>query len=257
MQILLNLYLSQISQIYLYHNYMKKLFLTVLAALSFVCLRAQNVEVNVLPIIEGDKETGFFTVNFVENFYVGWATPIDSHKDLGLKAFKSWELGFDIMTVNYKPTDNQQVRFAVNFGSRFFKTRHRNVIWNEGGYYIPLPFSAVSADAMNHRKRKSRLDVYELGAGLGYEIKAINDVTVGLDVICNYNFSAKSVTKYKEGSSKEKLKRKHWKTQKFTPEYRLTIGFPDIKLYVKVAPHELFQKKYGPKLSYISVGLIL
>ena len=232
---------------------MKKLFLTILAAFAFFGLRAQDVEVNVLPISDEDK-TSPVTVNFVENVYFGSLAPIDSPKEMGLKAFKSWELGFDIVNLTYKPDENQQLKFAANFGTRFFKTRHKNIIWNVDGYYTPLPFTD---DALNHSKRKSRLDVYELGASVGYSIQVLDDLNLGIDVIGNYNFSAKSVTKYKEGSSKEKIKRKHWKTQKFTPEYRLTIGLPEIKLYVKVAPHKLFQKKYGPELSYVAIGVIL
>jgi hypothetical protein len=115
----------------------------------------------------------------------------------------------------------------------------------------------MNPDANNHSKRKSRLDVFELGASLGYQIKVMDDLKLGFDLMGNYNFSAKSVSKYKIGSSKEKLKMKHWKTKKFTPEYRLIIGLPEVALYVKYAPHSLFQKEYGPKLSYISVGIIL
>ncbi|MBR4980912.1 MAG: hypothetical protein IKY05_05345 [Bacteroidales bacterium] len=235
---------------------MKKLFLIIVAALAFAGVRAQDVDVNFLPLSDEEKTTAV-SVNFLENLYVGSISPIDSPKDMGLKAFKSWDLGFDIVNFTYKPVDEQELRFAVNFGTRFFKTRHRNVIWNEGGYYVPLSFTELSEDAMNHSKRKSRLDVYEFGLSAGYEFKVLDDFKIGVDVIGNYNFSAKSVTKYKVGSSKEKIKRKHWKTQKFTPEYRLTLGFPEIKLYLRVAPHRLFKKEYGPDITYFAFGIIL
>ena len=235
---------------------MKKLFLVIAAALAFAGVRAQDVDVNFLPLSDEEKTTAV-SVNFLENLYVGSISPIDSPKDMGLKAFKSWDLGFDIVNFTYKPVDEQELRFAVNFGTRFFKTRHRNVIWNEGGYYVPLSFTELSEDAMNHSKRKSRLDVYEFGLSAGYEFKVLDDFKIGVDVIGNYNFSAKSVTKYKVGSSKEKIKRKHWQTQKFTPEYRLTLGFPEIKLYLRVAPHRLFKKEYGPDITYFAFGIIL
>ena len=241
---------------------MKKLFLTVLAAFAFVSLQAQIVEVDVLPVSDEEK-TSDLNLSFGENFYIGSLTALDSPKDMGLKAFKSWELGLDIMNLTYKPADQHKFSFALNFGTRFFKTRHKNIISNthyipvpglESGHYVAAPFPAES---MSKSKRKSRLDVYELGAALGYEIKVMDDLNIGFDLLGNYNFSAKSVSKYKIGSSKEKLKLKHWKTKKFTPEYRLTIGLPEVKLYIKYAPHSLFQKEYGPELSYISVGVIL
>ena len=235
---------------------MKKLFLIIVAALAFAGVRAQDVDVNFLPLSDEEKTTAV-SVNFLENLYVGSISPIDSPKDMGLKAFKSWDLGFDIVNFTYKPVDEQELRFAVNFGTRFFKTRHRNVIWNVDGYYIPRKFETLSEDAMNHSKRKSRLDVYEFGLSAGYEFKVLDDFKIGLDVIGNYNFSAKSVTKYKVGSSKEKIKKKGWKTQKFTPEYRLTLGFPEIKLYLRVAPHRLFKKEYGPDITYFAFGIIL
>lgn len=235
---------------------MKKLFLIIVAALTFAGVRAQDVDVNFMPLSDEDKTTAV-SFNFLENLYIGSISPIDSPKEMGLKAFKSWDLGFDIVNLTYKPVDEQELRFAVNFGTRFFKTRHRNVIWNEGGYYVPLSFSALSDDAMNHSKRKSRLDVYEFGLSAGYELRVLDDLKIGLDVIGNYNFSAKSVTKYKVGSSKEKIKRKHWKTQKITPEYRLTVGLPEVKLYLRVAPHRLFKKEYGPDITYFAFGIIL
>ena len=232
---------------------MKKLLLTALAAFAFAGLHAQNeVEVNVLPITS--ENTSKFTVNFLEDFYVGSIAPIDSPKDMGLKAFKSWDLGFDIAKVHFVPEERHDIKLGVNFGTRFFKTRHKNIISNLGGHYYAAPFPA---EAYSNSKRKSRLDVYELGLSLGYEYQVLDDLELGFDVIGNYNFSAKSVSKYKVGSSKEKVKQKHWKTQKFTPEYRLTIGLPDIKLYVRCAPHKLFKKAYGPELSYIAVGVIL
>lgn len=232
---------------------MKKLFLTVLAAFAFASLQAQIVDVDVLPVSDDEKTSELnFTVG--ENFYFGALSPLDSPKEMGLKAFKSWELGFDIVNLSYSPAEQHRFDFALNFGTRFFKTRHKNIITNVAGYYTPAPFPAES---LTNSKRKSRLDVFELGASLGYEIKVMDDLKLGFDLMGNYNFSAKSVTKFKIGSSKEKLKMKHWKTQKFTPEYRLTIGLPEVKLYIKYAPHSLFQKKYGPKLSYISLGIIL
>lgn len=232
---------------------MKKLFLTVLAAFAFASLQAQIVDVDILPVSD-DEKTSELNFTVAENFYFGSLTGLDSPKEMGLKAFKSWELGFDIVNLSYAPAEQHRFDFALNFGTRFFKTRHKNMITNVGGYYVAAPFPAES---MSKSKRKSRLDVYELGASLGYEIKVLDDLKIGFDLMGNYNFSAKSVTKYKIGSSKEKLKMKHWKTQKFTPEYRLTIGLPEVKLYVKYAPHSLFQKEYGPKLSYISLGIIL
>ena len=232
---------------------MKKLFLTVLAAFAFASLQAQIVDVDVLPVSDDEKTSELnFTVG--ENFYFGALSPLDSPKEMGLKAFKSWELGFDIVNLSYSPAEQHRFDFALNFGTRFFKTRHKNIITNVAGYYTSAPFPAES---LTNSKRKSRLDVFELGASLGYEIKVMDDLKLGFDLMGNYNFSAKSVTKYKIGSSKEKLKMKHWKTQKFTPEYRLTIGLPEVKLYIKYAPHSLFQKEYGPKLSYISLGIIL
>jgi hypothetical protein len=244
---------------------MKKLFLTALAAFAFASLQAQIVDVDVLPVSD-DEKTSEVNLSFGENFYFGGVAPLDSPKEMGLKAFKSWELGFDIVNLSYKPAEQHRISFALNFGTRFFKTRHKNVITNSYYYGIPgepsgvykaVPFEVLSLDAINHSKRKSRLDVFELGAAIGYEVKVMDDLKLGFDVLGNYNFSAKGVTKYKEGSSKEKIKYKHWKTQKFTPEYRLTIGLPEVKLYVKCAPSSLFQKEYGPKLSYISVGIIL
>ncbi|MBO7561453.1 MAG: hypothetical protein J6X91_06345 [Bacteroidales bacterium] len=232
---------------------MKKLFLTVLAAFAFASLQAQIVDVDILPVSD-DEKTSELNFTVAENFYFGSLTGLDSPKEMGLKAFKSWELGFDIVNLSYAPAEQHRFDFALNFGTRFFKTRHKNMITNVGGYYVAAPFPVES---MSKSKRKSRLDVYELGASLGYEIKVLDDLKIGFDLMGNYNFSAKSVTKYKIGSSKEKLKMKHWKTQKFTPEYRLTIGLPEVKLYVKYAPHSLFQKEYGPKLSYISLGIIL
>lgn len=244
---------------------MKKLFLTALAAFAFASLQAQIVDVDVLPVSDDDK-TSEFNLAVGENFYFGSLTALDSPKEMGLKAFKSWELGFDIVNLNYKPTEVHRFDFALNFGTRFFKTRHKNIIANtyrfplpgvESGVYRAIPFEDMNPDANNHSKRKSRLDVFELGASLGYQIKVMDDLKLGFDLMGNYNFSAKSVSKYKIGSSKEKLKMKHWKTKKFTPEYRLIIGLPEVALYVKYAPHSLFQKEYGPKLSYISVGIIL
>ena len=232
---------------------MKKLFLTVLAAFAFASLQAQIVDVDVLPVSDDDK-TSEFNLAVGENFYFGSLTALDSPKEMGLKAFKSWELGFDIVNLSYKPTEVHSFDFALNFGTRFFKTRHKNSIANVDGYYVAAPFPVES---LTKSKRKSRLDVFELGASLGYQIKVMDDLKLGFDLMGNYNFSAKSVSKYKIGSSKEKLKMKHWKTKKFTPEYRLIIGLPEVALYVKYAPHSLFQKEYGPKLSYISVGIIL
>lgn len=232
---------------------MKKLFLTALAAFAFASLQAQIVDVDVLPVSDDDK-TSEFNLAVGENFYFGSLTALDSPKEMGLKAFKSWELGFDIVNLSYKPTEVHSFDFALNFGTRFFKTRHKNIIANVDGYYVAAPFPVES---LTKSKRKSRLDVFELGASLGYQIKVMDDLKLGFDLMGNYNFSAKSVSKYKIGSSKEKLKMKHWKTKKFTPEYRLIIGLPEVALYVKYAPHSLFQKEYGPKLSYISVGIIL
>ena len=232
---------------------MKKLFLTILAAFAFASLQAQIVDVDILPVSD-DEKTSELNFTVAENFYIGSLTGLDSPKEMGLKAFKSWELGFDIVNLSYSPAEQHRFDFALNFGTRFFKTRHKNMITNVDGYYVAAPFPVES---MSKSKRKSRLDVYELGASLGYEIKVLDDLKIGFDLMGNYNFSAKSVTKFKSGSSKEKLKMKHWKTQKFTPEYRLTIGLPEVKLYVKYAPHSLFQKEYGPKLSYISLGIIL
>ena len=232
---------------------MKKLFLTVLAAFAFASLQAQIVDVDILPVSD-DEKTSELNFTVAENFYIGSLTGLDSPKEMGLKAFKSWELGFDIVNLSYSPVEKHRFDFALNFGTRFFKTRHKNMITNVDGYYVAAPFPVES---MSKSKRKSRLDVYELGASLGYEIKVLDDLKIGFDLMGNYNFSAKSVTKFKIGSSKEKLKMKHWKTRKFTPEYRLTIGLPEVKLYVKYAPHSLFQKEYGPKLSYISLGIIL
>ena len=239
---------------------MKKLFLTVLAAFAFASLQAQIVDVDILPVSD-DEKTSELNFTVAENFYIGSLTGLDSPKEMGRKAFKSWERGFDIVNLSYSPVEKHRFDFALNFGTRFFKTRHKNIIANTraidplgDGHYIAMPFPVES---MSNSKRKSRLDVYELGASLGYEIKVLDDLKIGFDLMGNYNFSAKSVTKFKIGSSKEKLKMKHWKTQKFTPEYRLTIGLPEVKLYVKYAPHSLFQKEYGPKLSYVSLGIIL
>ena len=232
---------------------MKKLFLTLMAVLAFAGLRAQDVNVEVSPINESVLEEEGFNVFFLNSLNFGRVSTISQPDGLGAKHFGSYELGVNVFELSYTPVVGQNVSFSMGLADRFFKTRHKSIISNVAGYYLLEPFPA---EAYGNRKRKSRLDVYSLNASLGYKFKVSDQFNIGLDVIGNYNFGAKSVSKYKIDGDKKKIKHRHFKTQKFTPEYRITFGFEDVDFYVKFAPHSLFQKEYGPKLTYMSIGFI-
>lgn len=224
-----------------------------MAVLAFAGLRAQDVNVEVSPVNEKVLDEPGFNVFFVNSWNFGLVSPLSQPDGMGAKHFGSYELGFNVFELSYTPVAGQNVSFAMGLADRFFKTRHKSIIANAGGYYLLEPFPT---EAYGNRKRKSRLDVYSLNASVGYKFKVSEQFNIGLDVIGNYNFGAKSVSKYKIDGDKKKVKYRHFKTQKFTPEYRITFGFEDLDFYVKFAPHSLFQKEYGPKLTYISIGLI-
>lgn len=232
---------------------MKKVFLTLMAVLAFAGLRAQDVNVEVSPINESTLEQEGFNVFFLNSMNFGFVSPISQPDGMGAKHFGSYELGINVFELSYTPVVGQNVSFAMGLADRFFKTRHKSIINNDSGYYFLEPFPA---EAYGNRKRKSRLDVYSLNATVGYKFKVSDQLNIGLDVIGNYNFGAKSVSKYKIGGDKKKVTHRHFKTQQFTPEYRITFGFEDLDFYVKFAPHSLFQKEYGPKLTYMSIGFI-
>ena len=232
---------------------MKKVFLTLMAVLAFAGLRAQDVNVEVSPINESTLEQEGFNVFFLNSMNFGFVSPISQPDGMGAKHFGSYELGINVFELSYTPVVGQNVSFAMGLADRFFKTRHKSIITNTYGHFLLEPFPA---EAYGNRKRKSRLDVYSLNATVGYKFKVSDQFNIGFDLIGNYNFGAKSVSKYKAGGEKVKVKHRHFKPQQFTPEYRVTFGFEDLDFYVKFAPHSLFRKGYGPKLTYMSIGFI-
>lgn len=215
----------------------------------------------------GSVAIGFRKNNFrpavsfsaVTSAYFGVLSPIVKDYDqIPVKTWGSWELGVELMEVRFRPFKNyRQHSFALGIGisQKFFKSKKEKIMTNVGGDFVLEDFPVGT------RNQKCRLDASAITISASYFFNHSKSHNGGFGIyyIGSYNYGMRSVAKYKEHGHKVKIRKRGFKLNNYTSEFKLVYvpHHSSLGIFVKYSPESILDGKFGPKLSSFSVGIVL
>lgn len=205
-----------------------------------------------LPFVKEDKlnsrrkprrEVTFFT-----DIYCGFLIPYEGPQEM--RTSSEWAFG-NIIGYRYTlPRSGSAFGLGLGMGTKIFNVRRGMVPAKAGDALVFLHAPEGATDV------RSNLESWSLQIPFYYRQKIYRSLVFQISAIANFNFYTKASTKYSIGNVEYTDKVKGLHQRGLTPEFVFTLGSTDFGgVYVRWSPVKMFERKYGPQVSTLSIGI--
>lgn len=186
-------------------------------------------------------------------FGVGLVSGLNTPEGLSVNMGESWEFQWDIFDVVEAHSANQRWLYGIGFGLNWknYRMTGNNRFFETGNNIT------IGAYPEGASPKFSRIKVFSLTVpfNIGYAID--RHFTIDFAPIVNFNTHASMKTRYTLDGEKFKEKTNDVHQQKVTVDFRATLAYDDIGIYVKYSPCNVLKSDFAPKFSGISTGIVL
>lgn len=186
-------------------------------------------------------------------FGVGLVSGLNTPEGMSVNMGESWEFQWDLFDVVEAYSANKRWLYGIGFGLNWknYRMTGYNRFIKDGNNI------AIGAYPEGASPKFSRIKVFSLTVpfNIGYAID--KHFSIDFAPILNFNTHASMKTRYSLDGKKHKDKTNDVRQQRVTVDFRTTLAYDDIGVYVKYSPCNVLKSDFAPKFSGISTGIVL